>query len=332
MSTERFKMVLLSGLTAGALTLALPGVGMSASVPTVAPEQPRRLAPKALGQDGRITLTPAFSPDGRTMYFAQSECGSIGDCPQRLKRSTLGAAGWSKPRLVPLPQDARVDYPSVTPDGKRLLFSWAAPRARHVGRDVGVDFDLYSLDLADASAIPKPLDTADINRIRGGAVRKLRYVHNETGASLMRNGDLYFWTERLDGIGERDVYLAPNDGRGGFRTARPLPPPINSKDRDDGAWVHPDGKLMLITYDARGGSGGSDIFVSRKEGAVWSRPVNLGPTVNSPSSDFSARITPDGRTLVFTSTRPFDRRATGLLQVWAVPTASVPALRLDLSN
>ena len=313
-----------------AITLALANFSHTAgaSYPeTSAPsDRPGRFAPEALGQDGRITLTPAFSPDGKTIYFAQSECTPIWECPQRLKRSHLKASGWSQPERVRLPSDGRVDWPSVTPDGRRLLFSWATKRARHVGKDVFEDFDLYVLDLDDPNATPQPLDMADINRIRGGAIRTTRYVHNETAPSLTADGDLYFWTERLDGTGERDIYVAASNDRGGFQQARPLPAPINSAGRDDGMSVSTDGRTMIVTYADRGGSGGADLFVSHLTNGRWSAPINLGPSVNSPYSDFAGRLSPDGRLLVFTSDRPVGDGQPGLLQVWQISTVDLQSL------
>ncbi len=285
---------------------------------------PERFAPMAIGQDNRITLTPAFSPDGSTIYFAQSECSPIWKCPQRLKRATLSKQGWSKPQKIALGAEGRVDWPSVSPDGSTLLFSWATKR-RHRGLDVYEDFDLYQLDLKAKNAVPTAIDSNDINRIRAGAITKLRYVHNETAPTLTRSGDLYFWTERLDGIGERDVYIAPSDGKGGFLAARPLPAPINSTGRDDGAWVNYDGTIMLLTYPDRGGSGGSDLFIARKDSGVWSTPINLGANINSVANEFAARLTPDNRFVVFTSDRAFPGQAVGLMQVWYLPVSRIAA-------
>lgn len=280
----------------------------------------QRLAPLALAQDGRVTLSPSFTPDGQTMYFAQSECSPIWECPQTLKVSHLGPDGWSAPQDVPLPAPGRVDWPFVSPDGRTLVFAWSAERPEFRELDIYENFDLYTLDLTDPAAVPQPIACGDINRPRAGAVKKLRYVHNESLPSMTLDGDLYFMTERLDGIGERDIYRAKSDGAGCFRTAVPLPAPINSPGRDDGVWVNPEGDLMLLTYGDRGGEGGADLFVSRRTSAGWSEPRNLGPTINSPYSEFGARLTPDGASIVFSSDRPFQGAPAGgearLIQVW----------------
>ncbi len=114
---------------------------------TTEPGTAERFAPDDLQQNGKITLTPGFALDGKTLYFAQSECSQIGECPQRLKRSRLTERGWSTPELMSVTANGRSEYPSVSPDGRYLLFSWATPRSRHANRGVNEDFDIYRLDL-----------------------------------------------------------------------------------------------------------------------------------------------------------------------------------------
>jgi hypothetical protein len=307
-----------------ALAAAIP-LWAAADPAPEAPEGPRLFLPQVLDPAGRMTLTLGSSPDGETMYFAQTECTPIWECPQRLKRIVRNGDGWSAPERVPLPQDARVDYPSVTPDGRYLLFSWAATRAEYAGRDIDVNFDLWRLDLTDPAAMPQPLEGPDLNRIREGAIKKLRFVHNETAPILTTSGDLYFWSERLDGMGDRDVYVARADGKGGFQRPETLPAPINSAGPDAGAWVSPDGHIMLLTYADRGGCGGSDLFIAYRTGAGdregWTDPVNLGCTINSPSDEYAATLIPGTRTLVFASGRRFSGSFATEVALW---TAELP--------
>lgn len=316
-----------SGLIALLFLAAAGGASICDPRPVAAAsEKPARYLPDVLGQDGRITFTPAISPDGQTLYFTQANCRLIWECPQELFRVQKKGSAWGAPEKLPFSAGDRVEWPSFSPDGATLLFSWATERERHSGRKVYEDFDLYRLDLTTEGARPEALDEPDINRLRGGKVRTLRFVNNETAPTLTADGDLFFWTERLDGMGNRDVYVAPAAPGGGFEKARALPSPINSPDNDAGVWVHPNGRLMLVNYEDRGGEGGTDIFVSTRQGDQWSEPRNLGPGINSRSSEFAARITPDGKEILFTSDRPVGGAKGGLFQVWSLPVAAVPIL------
>lgn len=276
----------------------------------------RRFAPEQLLQEGRVTLTPGFSPDGNTIYFAQSACSPIWQCPQILKVSSKTATGWSEPANVKLPAEGRADWPSVSPDGSTLVFSWSAVREELSSLDIRENFDLYTLDLNDENAVPVPFVSGDINRPRAGALKTLRYMHNEAYASLTNSGALYFMTERPDGIGERDIYVSRRGDNDTRQVAVPVTGPINSAERDDGVWVNADETLMLLTYGNRGGQGGTDLFISRMTSTGWSKPVNLGADINTPYAEFGAKLTPGGQQIVFTSDRPFADQPQGLLQVW----------------
>ncbi len=304
-----------------AVVLSVATLGYAGALASVAPSQiaaPKLYLPDLLEPSGKFTLTPGFSPDGKTMVFAQTQCVPIWECPQRLMRMTRGASGWSKPERIRLPVDARVDYPSISPDGRYLLFSWAPNKPIESAAAVSENFDLWRLNLMVQNAKPEIIPGPDLNRVRAGKVRTLRFVNNETAPNLTRNGDLYFWSERLDAVGERDVFVARNNGRGGFKAPQPLPAPINSRGRDDGAWVSSDGKTMLITYSNRGGCGGNDLFVSRLGKDGWSQPRNLGCNINSSADELAGAIMPGTQTLVFASNRTAPGLATGTVALWSV--------------
>lgn len=300
--------------------IGLGGFILSILTATASFADPVRFAPGAISVDGRATLSPGFSPDGLSAYYTQSACASIPRCPQHLYVSRFERGEWKPGERVSKLGDFRVDWPSVTPDGKTLVLTWTAPQAKYKGLDIITNFDLYTLDLSDPNAMPVAIEGADINRPRAGKLKTRRSFHVQSAGVITRAGDLYFWDEREDAVGGRDVFLAPADGQGGFKMAQALPAPINSSGQDNHSWVSPNGGLMLVAYPDRAGLGEDDIFVSRKIDGQWSDPETLGPLVNSPYSDFAARLTPDGAQLVFTSSRPFGDRPAGLYQVWTMPT------------
>lgn len=67
---------------------------------------------------------------------------------------------------------------------------------------------------------------------------------------------------------------------------------------DEYSVAHPslsyDGKLLFFTSDMKGGYGGKDIWVCRKSGDYWSKPVNLGPDINTSGDEMFPTINKNG--------------------------------------
>ena len=64
--------------------------------------------------------------------------------------------------------------------------------------------------------------------------------------------------------------------------------------------LSPDGKNLYFSSDMPGGQGGKDIYVCHKNGDEWSKPENLGSTINTESDESFPFITEDG-SLYFSS-------------------------------
>ena len=67
--------------------------------------------------------------------------------------------------------------------------------------------------------------------------------------------------------------------------------------------ISKDGKYIFFASDMPGGLGGSDLYYCSWGGTDWTAPVNLGPKVNSASTENYPYIHPSGK-LYFTSNRP----------------------------
>jgi outer membrane protein OmpA-like peptidoglycan-associated protein len=67
---------------------------------------------------------------------------------------------------------------------------------------------------------------------------------------------------------------------------------------EDYSVTHPsisaDGNTLYFTSNMAGGLGGKDIYMSRKSGITWTKPVNLGPEINTKGDEMYPSIRNDG--------------------------------------
>jgi outer membrane protein OmpA-like peptidoglycan-associated protein len=81
--------------------------------------------------------------------------------------------------------------------------------------------------------------------------------------------------------------------------------PLNTGNNEGAQTISGDGRYMVFTAcNRQDGFGRCDLYVSVKQGDNWSVPVNLGLPVNTKYRETQPSITPDGRTLYFSSDRP----------------------------
>jgi len=107
--------------------------------------------------------------------------------------------------------------------------------------------------------------------------------------SLQDYSEDFFFSEKVDGK---------------WTKAKNLGTPINTVENEGAASVTQDGKMIFFTAcNLPNGLGSCDIYFSRREGSKWTRPVNLGPSVNSESWDSQPCLSHDGKTLYFASGR-----------------------------
>lgn len=112
---------------------------------------------------------------------------------------------------------------------------------------------------------------------------------------------------------QEDFYFS-RKGEEGWEPAENLGPPLNTSDNEGAQSLSADGKEMFFTAcNRKGGMGLCDIYYSRWDGEQWTIPLNLGAPVNSRYKETQPSISPDGRTLFFSSNRPGGK---GGLDLW----------------
>ena len=76
---------------------------------------------------------------------------------------------------------------------------------------------------------------------------------------------------------------------------------INSSANETGVSISGDGKYLYYSSDKDGGTGHYDIYQCVKLGNKWSKGKNLGTNINTAFSEITPFITPNGKTLFFSS-------------------------------
>ncbi|MEP5612941.1 MAG: OmpA family protein [Cyclobacteriaceae bacterium] len=92
---------------------------------------------------------------------------------------------------------------------------------------------------------------------------------------------------------------------GAWTEARSVSSRINSQLNEGACTISADGKVMIFTScDKRDSFGSCDLYISRKAGEQWSKPRNLGKSVNSQYWESQPALSADGKTIYFSSNRP----------------------------
>jgi hypothetical protein len=246
-------------------------------------EAPVLFAPGMVSTDiGERDL--AVSPDGDEIVWTLQGGGSFGNWFATLIATRREAGRWGTPRVLPFSGRCRDLEPCFSPDGRRLYF--VSDRAT-AGDSAKRDFDVWFVERTPAGWGPPRSAGPEINT-----------AGNEFYPSVSRDGALFFTSERAGGRGAEDIWRAPAKGAG-FGPAAPLDS-VDTAAGEYNACVSGDGGTLLYGRDG-------DLYASfRRADGAWTAGRMLGPPLDSPNLDYCPSLSPDGRFLFWTSTRPPD--------------------------
>lgn len=126
-----------------------------------------------------------------------------------------------------------------------------------------------------------------------------------------------------DGIVRLDIYILTKDEKG--KWSKPEEFPYNSLEY---SCAHPavtaDGNTIYFVSDMKGGLGGMDLYKSVRTENGWSRPENLGNTINTPANEMFPTLDDDGKLYFSSNGWP----GYGGLDVFTVDTKNNRAMNL----
>lgn len=179
--------------------------------------------------------------------------------------------------------DALEYFPSITIDGSRMIFT----------RRVNNDEDFYESHFENGFwSKAEPV---------GG---KINTNLNEGAQNISQDGQWLIFTgcNYPEGQGSCDLYIAYKTKKGNWSEPENMGPVVNTDYWESSPSLSPDKKDLYFASSREGGYGGKDIWVThRLPNGKWSRPVNLGPDINSSADESCPFIHADNQTLYFNS-------------------------------
>jgi len=260
-------------------------IATAAAAPAPADDLQPTLFGEGVFTTGAYDFFVALTPDQSTAYFCRA---SADFATWTILETHRRGRAWSAPAMAPFSGRWSDADPHVTPDGSKLFFISNRPDSGDVPRG---SCDLFVMERSAAG---------------WGAPRRLVDVctdATEWSPSIAANGNLYFGATRDGGRGRDDIWMSRfEDGR--YTTPVNLGDSINTKFGEVEPWIAPDESYLIFSAGGRAdGRGGLDLYVSVRRDGAWSAARPIGHGVNSEAWDFNPSVSPDGRTLFFTSAR-----------------------------
>jgi hypothetical protein len=230
--------------------------------------------------DASYTTGAAFTPDGKSVYYAKSQPGYTG---LTIFTSHLMGDTWSEPEVAPFSGTFRDTDPAMSPDGDSVVFASARPPG-----DGLFTYKLWIAYLRGPKAGTTELLPATIDAT--GSV---------THASFARDGTLYF-SKTLDGLTR--IYYSPRQ-TDTFGESQAIAFPDDTPTvRDGDAAIAPDQQYLIFASNRPALKSTNALYISFHRQAMWCAPIPLDAPINS-GLEFDPTISLDGQTLYFASNR-----------------------------
>ena len=283
------------------LALATPGVCLAQDAKPLqskpaaraqGTETPQVFAPGIISGPAH-DAAPAFTPDGKTVYFGRSNTSISTILVSHAEGNT-----WTQPEIASFSGEWNDMEPAMAPGGSYLLF--ISNRPLIAGGTAADGFYNNKSWPGRGSAIWQ----VDRTGSGWGEPHPLPPIINSEPSIYAPSA-----------VSDHSVYFMKPDGpKSRFRLFRsqwngktfeaPLALPFSTGEETDvDPAVDPDESFLVFGSGRAPADKSVDLFICFRDKGVWGTPLHLGNVVNSPGSDAEARLSPDGKILYFASDR-----------------------------
>jgi len=256
-------------------------------------------------------MFPVLSPDGLELYFTSFRSGGQGNADIWVAKRASVQDSWGRPANL---------GPNVNTSGWESAFSMSADGLTLYFDSGGPSGHVYQTTRAtrDAPWGPGVIVGPAVGAGSGEAVVSFDGL------------ELYFIASWPGGSGRWDIWVSTR-----ATCSDPWGPPVNlgptiNTSYDDCCnWISRDGLTLLLSSNRPGGFGNGDMWVTTRpsKSSAWSRPRNLGPSINTTYADDIVSISSDGRMCYFDDWGGSRPGGLGGGDLWQAPI--IPVLDLN---
>lgn len=237
-------------------------------------------------------ISPSITTDGSELILTSNRpngkpTNEVDAYDKDIYTASLNEGKWSTPKAIAgqINSDGDDVSNSMNYDGTKLLLH----------RLVNGQYDIFESKLSGLNwSNPSPAHFA----ISSSKANEQYGTYSDDGWSIyfMRDND-----NRANGF---DIMFSSMQSKiHKDYMAATMIPSVNSKFNDGPIYLHIDGETMYIASEGHESIGGYDIFISKKNGGQWSKPVNMGYPINTPYDDFFFASTANGKFAYISSNR-----------------------------
>ncbi|RYU78405.1 OmpA family protein [Hymenobacter persicinus] len=248
-----------------------------------------------------VDTHPVITPDGKTLFFArQNSPQNVGGAKdaQDVWYSTLANAAkksWNQAKNIggPINTPGPNGLASVSSDGNSVVLI-------NVYRPDGtLDPKGASISRRSKTGWGMPVKI-EIEDFYNDDPEHVDYFLGTSGKVLLMA------VARKDGQGEQDIYVSFLQPGGSWSRPKNLGSSVNTKKPEFAPFLAADGKTLYFASEGHGGYGNADIFYSKRLDDTWtnwSKPRNLGASINSPDFDGYFTLAASGEDAYLVSSR-----------------------------
>ncbi len=269
-------------------------------------------------------IAPVISPDGSTLYFTREHPENIGNARRQdvwvsFKQSN-GDWGPAENMGPPINNAGDNAVLGISASGKTLYLLNAY-------QEDGSMVEGFSRSFLTKSgwSFPASFQIED-------HYNDQRPKNTEITISPSENV-IILSVQRRDTYGSKDLYVSFKKTAALWTVPLNLGPVINTADYEGAPFLAADNKTLYFTSAGHRGYGSGDIFVSRRLDDTWlnwSKPLNLGPAINSPGWDSFFTIPASGGYAYMSSFNPANQ-SDDLFRIPLYPSIS-PQVLLALNG